>query len=354
MRIGELMSSPATTVDPGAPITEAGRLLLARGITAVCVVDAGGRLVGLVSRSDLLRHRLVRDPRAHLRPVAEDDTEPPHTVAEVMTKDVLALPPSADEADAAQLMLDNRIRSLPVVEDGRVVGIVSVTDLLRAAVRGDERIAADVRERLEETTGRPGAWQVQVVDGVVSVAGAASPEEAKTLHLLAETVPGVVRVRDAESGVPPARPAPGPEQTAGPRDHRGLVVLTLEDCLARLRSAPVGRLAFVQDGAPVVLPVNHAVDGTTVVFRTTWGSKLEVARSAGPAAFEVDGFDPMTRTGWSVLVRGTVSAVYDWHDIERYEALVPPAWVGIDLDPMWVALRADEITGREITPGTTA
>ena len=293
MRIGELMSSPATTVDPGAPITEAGRLLLARGITAVCVVDAGGRLVGVVSRSDLLRHRLVRDPRAHLRPVAEDDTEPPHTVAEVMTKDVLALAPSADEADAAQLMLDNRIRSLPVVEDGRVVGIVSVTDLLRAAVRGDERIAADVTEPATR-----------------------------------------------------AEPASG---TSGPRDHRDLLVLTLEDCLARLRSAPVGRLAFVHNGSPQVLPVNHQVDGMTIVFRTTWGSKLEVARSTGPAAFEVDGFDPATRTGWSVLVRGTVSAVYDAHEIERYDALGVPAWARIDSDPVWVALRPDEITGREIT-----
>jgi nitroimidazol reductase NimA-like FMN-containing flavoprotein (pyridoxamine 5'-phosphate oxidase superfamily) len=130
-------------------------------------------------------------------------------------------------------------------------------------------------------------------------------------------------------------------------------VLTLEECLSRLRSAPVGRLAFVHDGGPVVLPVNHRVDGTTIVFRTTWGSKLQVARAAGAAAFEVDDFDPGTRTGWSVLVRGTVSAVYEAHDIERYQALGVPAWTGIDSDSVWAALRPDEITGREITPGTT-
>lgn len=357
MRIRELMTRPATTVRPGTPIREAGRLLLEHGITAVCVVDHQGHLAGVVSRSDLLRHRLVRDPRAHLRPIPDDDSEPPHTVADVMTTDVLALPPSADEADAAELMLERRIRSVPVLEDDRVVGIVSVTDLLRAAVRGDEQVAADVRARLEEATGGHAGWQVQVEDGVVSILGASSGQEASTLHLLAQTVPGVVRVRDAEGDVPPPRPARGSEQparTGGARDHRGLVVLTLDDCLTRLRSVPVGRLAFVHDGAPVVLPVNHSVDGTTIVFRTTWGSKLEVARSAGAAAFEVDGFDRATRTGWSVLARGTVSAVYDWHDIERYEALVPPAWVGVDLDPVWVALRADEITGREISPGTTA
>jgi CBS domain-containing protein/nitroimidazol reductase NimA-like FMN-containing flavoprotein (pyridoxamine 5'-phosphate oxidase superfamily) len=350
MRVDELMSSPATTVEPGLPISEAGRLLLGHGVTAVCVVDAAGHLVGVVSRSDLLRHRLVRDPRAHLRPVSQDDTEPPHTVAEVMTKDVLALPPSADEADAAEMMLERRVRSLPVVEDGRVVGVVSTTDLLRAAVRGDERVAADVRARVEDATGQQGTWQLHVVDGVVTITGASSPAERDTLRRLAETVPGVVRVRHADGEAAPTEPgsrraaAPG-----GPRDHRGLVVLTLDDCLARLRAAAVGRVAFVQNGGPVVLPVNHGVDGVTIVFRTTWGSKLEAARSAEVAAFEADDIDPVTRTGWSVLVRGSVSAVYDAHDIERYEALGVTAWAGIDHDPVWVVLRPDEISGREIT-----
>ncbi len=355
MRIGELMSSPATTVVRWLPIAEAGRLLLGHGITAVCVVDEQVRLVGVVSRSDLLRHRLVRDPRAHLRPAPEDDTEPPRTVADVMTKDILALPPSADEADAAQMMLERRVRSLPVVEEGRVVGMVSTTDLLRAAVRGDERIAADVRARIEEAAGPAGAPRVDVQDGVVTISGASSADDAGTLRLLAETVPGVVRVRAPGAEVPGASPASGATRTAtrvqsgGPRDHRGLVVLTLDECLARLRAATVGRLAFVQHGSPVVLPVNHGVDGMTIVFRTTWGSKLQAARSAEVAAFEVDDFEPGTRTGWSVLVRGSISTVYDAHEIERYEALGVPAWAGFDAEPVWVALRPDEITGREIT-----
>ena len=50
-----------------------------------------------------------------------------------------------------------------------------------------------------------------------------------------------------------------------------------------------------------------------------------------------------------MLVRGTVSTVYDAHQIERYEALGAPAWAGFDAEPVWVALRPDEITGREIT-----
>src|SRR4051794_11460269 len=186
MRISELMSSPAMTVWSWRPISEAGRLLLRRGVTALCVVDGDGHLLGVVSRSDLLRHRVARDPRAHVRPTLLDRTAPPVTVADVMTKDVLALPPTADEADAAEIMLERRIRSIPVVEDGRLLGVVSVTDMLRAAVRGDERIADDVRGALRQVAGGGEARGVRVDDGVVTIEGAISPQERETLHLLAE------------------------------------------------------------------------------------------------------------------------------------------------------------------------
>jgi nitroimidazol reductase NimA-like FMN-containing flavoprotein (pyridoxamine 5'-phosphate oxidase superfamily) len=63
-----------------------------------------------------------------------------------------------------------------------------------------------------------------------------------------------------------------------PTDHRGLRVLGFEDFLERLRTAPLGRLAFVNAGEPVMFPVNHAIDGVDVVFRTSWGSKLDPAR----------------------------------------------------------------------------
>jgi CBS domain-containing protein len=367
MRIDELMTSPATTVWPWASIPDAGRLLLRRGVTALMVVDRDGHVLGVVSRSDLLRGRLVRDPTAHLAPVPVDRTEPPHTVAGVMTTDVVALPPTADEADAAEVMLGRRIRSIPVVDEGRLLGVVSVTDLLRAAVRGDERIAADVRERLREFAGQGDAWQVRVEDGVVTIGGTVSPEEHQMLHLLAETVPGVVRVR-YEDDVPAPATTAEPEATVtaaatttatatvtapptvrkGPTDRRGLGVLDVDECLRRLRSVPVGRLAFVESGVPIVLPVNHGVDGMSIVFRTTWGSKLEAAKAAGAAAFEVDGFDATTRTGWSVLVRGVLAPVYEAGDISRYEALDVPAWAGRDDDTVWVVLRPDEISGREI------
>jgi CBS domain-containing protein len=355
MRIGELMSSPALTVWSWRPVSEAGRLLLRQGVTALCVVNGDGRLLGIVSRSDLLRHRLVPDPRGDMVPTPSDPTPPRVTVADVMTKDVVALSPATDEAVAAAIMLERGIRSIPVVEDGRLLGVVSVTDMLRAAVRGDERIVEDVRASLQQFASGREAWSFRVDDGVVTIEGATSPEERETLQRLAETVPGVVRVRYREDGLPAPRadlgtgPHSDQRQPPGPTDRRGLLVLDTDECLRRLRSAPVGRLAFVRDGDPVVLPVNHGLDGMRVVFRTTWGSKLEVAQAAGTAAFEVDGFDDTSRTGWSVLVRGRLSTVYEADEIRRYEALDVYAWTGPDADDVWIVLRPDEITGREIS-----
>ncbi len=134
-----------------------------------------------------------------------------------------------------------------------------------------------------------------------------------------------------------------------PTDHRGLAVLGLSECLDRIRGAQVGRLAFVHEGELVVLPVNHGVDGQDVVFRTTWGSKLQHAQQAGLVAVEFDEFDAVDGLGWSVLVTGVATTVYDDHEIAGLESLGVRSWAGA-LDPLfWVRVRAEQVTGREIT-----
>ena len=329
MRIGELMSSPATTVVSWLPIAEAGRLLLGHGITAVCVVDEQVRLVGIVSRSDLLRHRLVRDPRAHLRPAPEDDTEPPrdrggrHDEGHPRPATVRRRGGrGADDAGAAH-------PQLPVVEDGRVVGMVSITDLLRAAVRGDERIArtcAHGSRRRPDPPGR-GGWTSRTESSRSagprrrSDAGpcACWPRRSRASCGSADprgrsvpgAAPGAGATRTATEGAG-GRPA-GPPRTAS--------CSTLDECLAtaagghrrtaRLRPARQSRRAARQ-------PRRRRHDDR---LPDDVGLQAPGARSAEAAAFEVDGFEPGTRTGWSVLVRGTVSTVYDAHEIERYEAL---------------------------------
>ena len=96
-------------------------------------------------------------------------------------------------------MLRHRIKSIPVIDADRLVGIISVTDILRTKVRGDAHIAEDVRNRLLAYAGDDGHWDIAVNDGVVTITGSSSDETPRVLLLLAETVPGVVRVRLEES-----------------------------------------------------------------------------------------------------------------------------------------------------------
>lgn len=146
-----------------------------------------------------------------------------------------------------------------------------------------------------------------------------------------------------------ARANPGPTTTT-PTDRNGLEVLGLEECLQLLASVPIGRVAVTDRGQPLIVPVNHRLVGTAVVFQTTEGSKLSAAMLDRPAAFEVDGFDEVARTGWSVLVRGHVELVDDRETLAELDGLDEPAWsLHVD-DGRWVALRADEISGRRLLP----
>ena len=133
-------------------------------------------------------------------------------------------------------------------------------------------------------------------------------------------------------------------------DRRGLKVLGFDECLQRLRDAVVGRVGFLRDGEIAVLPVNHVVDGMDIAFRTSWGSKLQIAADAGRVAFEVDGHDPALSTGWSVLVHGTATLVYEDEDRERLDAIADKPWIPLDINTFWVRIRPEEITGREVRP----
>jgi hypothetical protein len=137
-------------------------------------------------------------------------------------------------------------------------------------------------------------------------------------------------------------------RTDQPTDHRGQRVLGFEECLERLRAAPLGRLAFVTAGEPVVFPVNHAVDGVDVIFRTSWGSKLQVAETSGTVAFEVDGYDSPSESGWSVVLKGTAQLVYESVDTDRYDQLELRSWADPEGRGFWVRIRPVEITGREV------
>jgi CBS domain-containing protein len=188
------MSSPVVTVPPGMHLKEVADLLVSHGISAVPVVD-GGELVGIISEADLIPLQLAPDPRAHLAPPPEPPPSVPQVAAEAMTRDVVALPKDADTAEAARLMLERGIKSIPIVRGRQVVGIVARRDLLAILVRSDEEIAADLEGLLADELGPPSPYRVTVRDGVVQLSGPPDPGDRRLAVLLARGVPGVVDVQ---------------------------------------------------------------------------------------------------------------------------------------------------------------
>ena len=135
-----------------------------------------------------------------------------------------------------------------------------------------------------------------------------------------------------------------------PTDHAGLEILPFDRCLELLAAVPVGRVSFFADGEIVVLPVNHAMDGPNPVFRTARGSKLSAAGGQNRVAFEADGYDEQTRSGWSVLVNGSAEAIYEEAEIRRLTELGLHPWVTAVDRPFWIRIRAASLSGRQ-TPG---
>ncbi len=135
-------------------------------------------------------------------------------------------------------------------------------------------------------------------------------------------------------------------------DHAGLETIPFEDCLRLLASVPVGRMAFRADGEMVVLPVNHAVFGQDVVFRTTPGSKLSAAESQDLVSFEADDYDSAGRAGWSVVVTGHAEMVYEDGDIAVLDQIGLEPWPSAVERSFWVRIRPTGITGRRL-PGAT-
>lgn len=129
--------------------------------------------------------------------------------------------------------------------------------------------------------------------------------------------------------------------------HTGLEVLERAECLELLRSHHLGRLAVVIGEHPVIFPVNYAIDGETIVFRTDEGAKLHGAVPDREVAFEIDGSDPLYHGGWSVLVVGRAEEIASPDERARLTGLPLGAWCP---GPMahWIRIRPAAVTGRRI------
>jgi len=127
--------------------------------------------------------------------------------------------------------------------------------------------------------------------------------------------------------------------------------LSPAECWRLLAATPVGRIGVLVDSAPEIYPVNHLVDGDSIVFRTAVGSKLRGLDRSPSVCFQVDGIDAGTKTGWSVLVKGRAVPLRN-AEVVGQVADAPLEYWSVGSKPHWVRIVAHEVTGRRIWHGS--
>ncbi|HUB42556.1 MAG TPA: CBS domain-containing protein [Streptosporangiaceae bacterium] len=199
-----VMTKRVVSVREDASFKEMADMLRRTRISAFPVLDSASRVIGVVSEADLLVKEAVQATGtsiiAALRHVREDDKAKGVTAADLMTRPAITIGPDAPVAEAARILYDRRIKRLPVVDAaGRLLGIISRSDVLAVFSRPDEEIRAEIAHRVlpAAVIGRAEDYEVTVRDGIVTIAGRPQSEQA-TRALLdgARHVQGVVAVRD--------------------------------------------------------------------------------------------------------------------------------------------------------------
>jgi CBS domain-containing protein len=218
MRASDVMSRNILSVGRDATIVEAIRLMLDNQISGLPVIDAAGRLVGILTEGDLLRRSETGTERHRPRWLeilmgpgrlaSEYVRTHGRKVEEIMTRDLVSVTPDTPLDEIVALMERRRIKRVPVLDGDVPVGIVSRADLLRALARTleEQQVTADgdneIHERILAELARV-SWvprdglAITVVDGVVGIDGVILDEkEREALRVAAENVPGVRAVED--------------------------------------------------------------------------------------------------------------------------------------------------------------
>jgi CBS domain-containing protein len=195
VKVTEIMSRPVITVTPETGIKAAAQLLVVHDISALPVVDAKGRLIGIVSEADLIQMEARTDPRSQATPLPPTAGSAPKTVAEVMTRDVLVVEADSQVSQAARIMLDSGIKRVPVVEGRRVIGILSRHDLIKVIARRDEDIETEIVRQLGQLGIGSGSGAVSVSAGVATLQVDDRGAARRLAESVALSVPGVLEVR---------------------------------------------------------------------------------------------------------------------------------------------------------------
>jgi CBS domain-containing protein len=217
MRARDVMVRAVATTTPETTVEKVAGLMINLRISGVPVLDRNGQLVGIVTEGDLLRRAETGTERqrsrwsewfsANSRLAAEYIKSHARRVEDVMNREVVTVGELADLGEIAELMETRHIKRIPVVHDGKIVGIVSRADLLQVLASGgattaDENSDRLIRERLlaelrTQKWASPAEANVVVSDGVVHFWGTVGSEEERTaLRVVAENIPGVRGIED--------------------------------------------------------------------------------------------------------------------------------------------------------------
>ena len=220
LRARDLLTTEVAKVPPETPVSAIARMFADRGISAVAVTDAADSLLGIVTESDLIRRLADEDERpsgwlARLFDNAGTKAERYArsygvNAGEVMTGRVVTAGPEDSAAHLARLMEEHKVRRVVVTEGGRVLGLISRSDLVRALVAQQQAPESDLSDdrihRAVLDAMRRESWAdtirtaVHVRNGVVEFYGFSRSEAvSRALCVLAENVPGVKRVVDHTS-----------------------------------------------------------------------------------------------------------------------------------------------------------
>jgi CBS domain-containing protein len=223
--VADVMTTPVVTIAASASILDAARLMLAKRISGLPVVGPDGGLVGIVTEGDfLVRGELGTAPDrspwldAFISPgklAAEYVHSHSRRVEEIMSPDVVTAGRDEPLSAAVEVMTRHQIKRLPVIANGRLIGIIARSDLLRAllqvlAVDGPEPAGdAQIRAAILDELGRQswtirGLIRVDVADGAVELSGPVFDErERQGIRVAVENVPGVVSVVDRMLSIEP-------------------------------------------------------------------------------------------------------------------------------------------------------
>lgn len=215
----DIMTRDVCVVSPDASVPHIAKLLVQRQISAVPVVEADGRIVGIVSEGDLIRRPEIGTERRRAwwlemmssreELAAEFVKANGLSARDVMTAEVITVGEDATVGEIASVLEKRRIKRVPVARAGRVVGVVSRSNLLqglaalagRVPIRvggGDRELREAIHERLEnQPWSRPISINVVVTDSVAHLWGVVDSEDERiAVRVLAERTPGVSRVED--------------------------------------------------------------------------------------------------------------------------------------------------------------